>query len=131
MATWIVAAAVLTGIGAAPAACGSSPSGTAPAFTISGDVSGLYPGASLPLHLTVLNRERFPIVVTSITTSVSDAGALCAGSNLSVTSFNGTLTLPAGGVNAVTVSATMLPSAPDACQGHVFPLQYRGAATRP
>ncbi|HEX6489405.1 MAG TPA: hypothetical protein VF137_11125 [Candidatus Dormibacteraeota bacterium] len=77
-----------------------------------------------------MNRERFPIEITSITTTVSAAGPQCAGSNLSVTSFSGNVTVPAGSVTALTVNATMLHSAPGACQGQVFALQYRGAATR-
>jgi hypothetical protein len=99
-------------------------------FTIRGSVKGLYPGKSKPLVLTVRNPQAFAIVVTSITTSVGTPNAGCASINLEVTQFAGNLPVPAKGTAKVTVTATLSHSAPDACQGAVFPLTFSGTATQ-
>lgn len=121
----------LSGRGTAsePAQVGPSAANTA-AFTISGKVSGLYPGAVRSLKLTVTNHESFAIVVTSLTTTVGAARATCGASNLTVTSFSGRLRVPARGKASTSVHAKMAHSAPNACQGAVFPLRYAGKATK-
>src|SRR5215469_11372047 len=50
---------------------GAQNTGAAPgaAFTISGRVAGLYPGAVRPLVLTVANRETFAIIVNDTATT--------------------------------------------------------------
>ena len=119
-------AAAVSDPGAAPLMTGSSSR-----FSISGNVAGLYPGASLLLVLTISNPQQFAIVVNSITTSVGSPSASCSAANLSVSSFLGSLAVPAQGTATVTVTATMPHSAPNACQGAVFPLQYSGTAVKP
>lgn len=115
-----------------------TPSVSAPAtssersgFSISGSVSGLYPGASLPLVLTVSNPHAFAIDVTSVTTSVGTPNAGCASSKLTVTPFAGNLVVADHATATLTVTATLSHDAPDACQGVVFPLQYSGTAVKP
>jgi len=100
------------------------------AFTIAGTVGGLYPGFTGPLVLTVANPQAFTIVVSSITTSVTDATATCLASNLSVGAFSGQLSVPAFGSAQTSVPAGLAPSAPDACIGATFPLSYSGLASR-
>lgn len=100
-------------------------------FGISGSVTGLYPGASLPLVLAVSNPHQFTILVNSITTSVGSPSAGCLSTNLKVTAFVGSLSVAPKGTSNVTLVATLSHSAPDACQGVVFPLQYSGTATKP
>ena len=95
-------------------------------FSISGELTGLYPGAILSLVLTVTNPQTFALKVTSITTTVGDASPVCPSSYLSVSSFNGPLQVAAEGHASATVVASMDHSAPDACQGAAFPLQYMG-----
>ena len=121
----------LSGSGSAsePTPAGSSTFSSA-AFTISGKVGGLYPGAVRSLKLTVTNHESFKIVVTSLTTTVGAAKAGCGGSNLKVTSFSGQLKVPAKGKASTSVHVTMAHSAPNACQSAVFPLHYSGQARR-
>lgn len=124
----------INGAGAASVSAstsGQAPPGHSDAFGISGSVSGLYPGASLPLTLTITNREPFLIVVTSISTSVGKPKAGCDATNLGVTQFTGELRVPSGGAAQLTVTATLAHAAPDACQGAVFPLRYAGTALRP
>src|SRR5215472_9199147 len=100
-------------------------------FTISGGVSGLYPGSSLPLKLTITNPQQFTIDVTSVTTTVGAVSAGCAATLLSVTPFAGNLLVPAQGKATLVVQAALDHSAPDACQGAVFPLIHSGSAVKP
>jgi len=101
------------------------------AFSIAGHVSGLFPGETLPLVLTVTNHESFPITVTSITTTVGNASAHCKAGNLTVTTFSGNLVVPAvkPRTATATVTVTMAHSAPNACQGARFLFRYSGLAT--
>ncbi|HLN16525.1 MAG TPA: hypothetical protein VK277_07240 [Acidimicrobiales bacterium] len=99
------------------------------AFVIQGNVSGLFPGADIPVQLMVTNLESFPIVVTSIRTHVSALSPGCRGSNLKLSVFAGQLPVGGNGTATTTVSATMPRSAPNSCQGATFVLQYRGRAT--
>lgn len=95
-------------------------------FRIAGSVSGLFPGSSRQLKLTVSNPQTFPIVVTSIATAVQNASASCTAANLSVSAFSGQLSVPAFGSAKVTVLAKLAYSAPNACIGSKFPLVYSG-----
>jgi hypothetical protein len=127
---------VLTGYGNSglESASGSTSSPAAPqtqttgSFRIAGSVGGLYPGLSRPLVLTVSNPQAFTIVVTSITTTVTDASAACLASNLSVSAFSGQLSVPGFGTAQTSVLASMAQNAPDACIGATFPLAYSGLA---
>ena len=100
-------------------------------FSIGGGATGLYPGTTLPLVLTVSNPEGFRITVVSIATTVGDASGACPASYASVSAFSGHVRVPARGTATVTVSAALAHSAPDACQGAFFPFSYSGEATRP
>lgn len=124
--------AVITAIGAGGgAASADAPSARDNGFSISGSVSGLFPGSSLPLVLTVTNPHPFPIQITSIATSVGSPSPGCASSNLAVTEFAGKLMVPANSTANVTLTATLGHTTPDACQGAVFPLHYTGTAVKP
>jgi hypothetical protein len=123
------AATVLTGA----AAQGSSGSGrhrVASTFTLRGHVVELYPGARTRLVIAVHNRGRRSVRVRSITTRVRDAKPGCSAKNLRVAAFRGRLRVGAGRWRTVSVSVRMLPTTPVACQGAVFPLAFRGRATR-
>ena len=98
-------------------------------FSISGKVTGLYPGKTLSLVLSVKNPQTFSITVTSITTAVSNASSTCLAANVTVTAFSGSLVVGAGKTGKVTVKATMAHSAPNACQGAFFPFHYTGTAS--
>jgi len=108
----------------------SSLAGNGSSFSISGRVSGLYPGAVLPLTLTVSNSRSFPIDVTSISAAVGAPGGGCAASNLTVTSFSGQLFVPGKGARHAVVQVTLRHAAPNHCQGAVFPLTYSGTAVK-
>jgi hypothetical protein len=108
----------------------SSVAGNGSSFSISGRVSGLYPGAVLPLTLTVTNSRSFPIDVTSISAAVGAPGGGCAASNLMVTSFSGQLLVPGQGTRHAVLHVTLRHAAPNPCQGVVFPLSYSGTAVK-
>jgi hypothetical protein len=112
-------------------ATSSAPTTVSNGFRISGSVDGLFPGKVAPLALKVTNPQKFAIVVKSLSVSVSNASATCTASNVGVTSFSGALSVPAGASAVATVRITLLHSAPNACQGAVFPLYYYGVATKP
>jgi hypothetical protein len=99
------------------------------AFLIEGNVSGLFPGAVIPVQLTVTNLEQFPIVVTSIRTHVSTPSGDCRSKNLKLSVFTGQLAVGGSGTATTTVLATMAHSAGNSCQGATFVLQYHGRGT--
>lgn len=124
----------LVGTGIAATAAGGDSANAAAGhsgFGISGRVAGLYPGASLPLTLRIDNPNSFKIDVVSITTSIGDASAACLAANLTVSQFTGDILVPAHGSASEAVVAMLQHSAPNACQGAVFPLTYNATAKKP
>jgi hypothetical protein len=99
-------------------------------FSISGSIGGLYPGDTSPMQLTVNDRERYAITVTSVSTVVRDGGRRCSSSYLHVSAWSGRLAVAAQGTAHLSVLVTLTHSAPDACQGAVFPFGYSGIARR-
>lgn len=97
-------------------------------FSIAGKVTGLYPGKTLPLVLTVTNPQKVTITVTSITTAVSNATTSCTAANVKVSAFSGSLVVAAGKTGKVSVNVTLLHTTPNACQGKTFPFHYTGIA---
>jgi hypothetical protein len=99
-------------------------------FTISGSVSGLYPGATRSLVLTVTSHEPYAIVVTRLTTVVMDTSSTCRSANLTVSSFVGTLSVAPRSAAVTRVVVRMASDAGDNCAGADFPLVFRGVAKR-
>lgn len=103
--------------------------GSHTAFSISGDVAGLYPGAVEPMVLTVTNHDHVDIVVSSMTATVTGAPSNCAAANVSVTSFTGSLLVHAHQTANTTVMVSMGHGAPDGCQGAQFTFGYLGTGS--
>ncbi len=101
------------------------------AFTIAGSVSSLYPGNAAPLVLTLSHENNFPIQVTALSVAVGNAGPGCPASNLSVSPYTGTTTIPANGSATKTLTVTLSAAAPDACQLTTWALTYSGTAVKP
>jgi hypothetical protein len=99
-------------------------------FGIAGSVGGLYPGRAEPLVLKVTNPYPFAIVVTSLATTVGAAGVGCGGGYLAVPAFSGQMTVLGSGSAHVSVTVKLAHSAPNACQGRVFPLKFSGVARK-
>jgi hypothetical protein len=100
-------------------------------FQISGQVSGLYPGAQKQLNLSVSNPNNFPINVTSLAVTVGGPGVVgCAQSNVAVTNFSGSLIVAKNATVTKSLPINMLSSAPDQCRGATFPLTFGGTAEK-
>jgi len=97
-------------------------------FSITGKISGLFPGGSADLVLAVSNPHCFDLVVTGLTVAPRDATTGCPAANITSPGFAGSLVVPARGTAAQAVTVTMVHSAPAACQGVTFPLDYAGTA---
>jgi hypothetical protein len=121
-------APALRGEGVSWQATAFSSASSSSGFAISGSVGGLWPGDSTSLLLTVSNPQHFAIAVNSISTSVGAANATCLATTLTVGRFKGSLTVPAQGIAQVSVPVSLSHSAPNGCQGAVFPLTYSGLA---
>jgi hypothetical protein len=112
-------------------------------FTISGGVSGLRPGVTAPIRLTLTNPNDVSIYVTqlSVTVAPDSTPAGChTADNIRLTQSNASATdpivVPAGGA----VNLTTAPRAPqitllnlpnvnqDVCKGKTFTLTYSGSA---
>jgi hypothetical protein len=103
----------------------------AAAFSIAGNVAGLYPGRTLPLVLSVTNSQASAITVTSILTTVGNASSVCTAKYVKVTHFAGHLHLGPKKTAKTTVKVTLLHSAPNRCQDAVFAFTYSGQASAP
>lgn len=124
---------------------GGSTGGGNRTFTISGSLSGVYPGEGYPVgstaspvyvYLTVTNPNNQAIQVTSLTLSVGDASAGCTRANLSPSSetVNFSVVVPKNssvGGHSFPMPISMVPGAPNACQGATFPLTLSGVAVGP
>lgn len=117
---------VLAGHGRSDQPALAAPSTSNHQFHIAGGLGGLFPGTASPLVLSVYNPNKVAITVTSITTTVGDASTGCPATYLSVASFGGSLAVGPKQTATVAVPAQLSHSAPDACQGAVFPLRYSG-----
>jgi hypothetical protein len=124
------AAAALTAV-AAIGAVGAGPArATKGGFTLSGHIRGLLPGIPRHLVITAHNRGRRPLLVRSITVRVRAAGPHCGAKNLHVSRFQGRMRLRGHASRRIAVRVSMLRDSPSACQGAVFPLAFKGRATR-
>jgi hypothetical protein len=125
------AAAALTAM-AAIGAVGAGPvRATKGGFTLAGNIRGLLPGVHRRLVITVHNRGRRPLLVRSISVRIVRAASPgCAAKNLYVSRFRGRLRLRGHATRRIAVRVWMVRNSPSACQGAVFPLVFKGRATR-
>lgn len=107
------------------------------AFTISGSVQGLFPGATTKLFLTVNNPNNQAMTVTALSatlTSVSGAsGCAATASNLTISPYTGgTFDVAANGsaVSVGYIPLTLPSSVANACQDAMYNLTYSGTAVQ-
>jgi hypothetical protein len=105
--------------------------GNAP-FLITGQVTGLAPGVTRPLQLTLQNTQNFDIIVKTVTVTVGNSDRDgCSASNATATGFTGSLTVPKNGTAVLSsLSVRMIADPANACQGARFPLTYTGTAVK-
>lgn len=97
------------------------------AFTIEGNVGGLFPGGAKQILLTVRNPNRQAITVTSLNVAVGSIGP-CAASNLWVTNFSGQLIVGAQTSSTRSVPIGMFAAAGNECKDASFALTFTGTA---
>ena len=111
-----------------PASASSSAATTRPAattsFELTGDVTGIYPNATVVAPVRVHNSEQYALTVERTQVLIGDAAAGCDAANLTATAVGPPVVVAAGGVANIPIQVHMLASAPDACQGATFPLTF-------
>ena len=98
-------------------------------FSLSGNVDGLYPGAALPLRVTVTNPDAFDIDVTNIDVTVSGTNR-CSAHNVVVAPFSGSVRIAKRATAVVPLTVTFSSTAPNECQGESFGLHYTAIAQK-
>lgn len=113
-------------------------------FTLTGvSTQTLRPGVSSPVSLTMVNTYNWDLVISGITLSkpLTTTRTDCGPQNFTTTPYSGpaTLTVPSGHTSTLTdlhvpsanwPQVTMVPGAPNACQGVGFSLGYAATATK-
>lgn len=115
-----------------------NPQGPNGVFYISGQVTGLMPGAPSTLPLTIENPNPWPIQVLTLDTGVSaPAGSPCPASTLTVGTYTYTngakISAPARGTVVVDVPVELADSTTQdqtGCRGSSFPLTFTGTAVK-
>jgi hypothetical protein len=118
--------AALLGLCGTLAALTPSPA-AAQELTFDGDVTGLYPGIDTTITLRVVNPEPFEITVIAVTVAASDASASCPRSLLSFDQPGPNSRVAANTAGTIRVGVRMDRSAPDACQGAAWRLEFAGS----
>ena len=110
----------------------ASSSVTKPAFTVKGNVKGLFPGSKKPLALKLRNRSRYPIKVKLLTIRVAKPQVPgCKRSWLKVRKLVRTrIKLKRNRRASVTIGVKLAKEATDKCQRARWNLKYRGRAVR-
>jgi hypothetical protein len=143
-ATALVAVALVFVAANAAIASGQTSSAvdsTTPVFTITSTISSsptsqiaalLYPGSPRYLWYTVQNTASVAITVNSLSISGVSAPFGCPSANLdlSLTTFSGSLVVPANQTNSVSVPISLINTSKnqDTCQNTTFDFAYSGSA---
>lgn len=95
-----------------------------------GSLVGLFPGAQLPLVLTLRNDNNFPVEVTSIVVTPANASSSCTASLLRIDEFHGVRPIARNSTATETVLARLHNDAPDSCKNQQWDLAYFGTAVK-
>ncbi|HEY7136164.1 MAG TPA: hypothetical protein VIB48_13965 [Acidimicrobiia bacterium] len=106
------------------------PAPPAHAFTLTGDVAGLFPGGTRNLQVRITNPTNTAMRVTTVTVTVHDASVACRAPNLVADSYTGKAYVGRHGATSVTIPVRMVRTAPNACQNATFPLVFRAEAVK-
>jgi hypothetical protein len=112
----------------------ASPDPSAPkekrTFGIHGVVGRLYPGRHAVLVLHVQNYQPFAITLHRISVRVHRPSPRCAAGNVRIRPFEGRRRIGARRSVHLRLRVRMRKTAPNGCQGILFPLTYDGKAVR-
>lgn len=112
------------GFGAQDVLLMTQPANAETSVTITGDVTGLVAGGpSVPLTLTLHNAGDVAAPIHEVTTAVT-APAGCAATDLAVGTWQGSVSVPAGGTARVTVPVRLAAGTPDRCRTAAYALGY-------
>jgi hypothetical protein len=95
---------------------------------ITGEIEGLFPGGEATLQTEVANPHPFPIEVTVYDVVIGDASPSCPASVLDIGPATTGVVIPAGETGVVPVPVQMSETAPESCQGAIWPLTYLATA---
>lgn len=107
-------------------------------FGIAGSVTGLVPGTTTPLVVTITNPNGYAIDLESVTTSVGSPGGGCPTGSLVVAPYTRSpsgpaVTAPGKGTTTLTLQAHYVDSLTadqSGCRGATFPLTFTGTAEK-
>jgi hypothetical protein len=91
---------------------------------IEGHVTGVFPGRTATMRVSVLNRSKQPLVMDRLTTDVAPASEACAASNLRVWPVRPRLPVLPHEEARLDVPVAMASDAADGCQDARFPLTF-------
>jgi hypothetical protein len=95
---------------------------------VSGHVTGLYPGASKLMRVSVRNGLGHPVELRWVRATVLDAGPDCSRENLVAQRNRNHLPIEPHRTRALRMRIGMRSGASNACQGATFPLRFRAQA---
>jgi hypothetical protein len=98
-----------------------------PPIGLTGEVDGLYPGATATMDVHLTNHQSFTIRVTSVDVAVLSSPT-CPARFLSVGGSRTPVEVAPTATAIIAVPVQMDRAAPDACQGAVFPLDLSASA---
>lgn len=125
----VLAGGLVFGAGAALAAFTTTGSGTAsvsvpdPSLGVTAGMitaTGLYPGATVPAEVVVVNDGPAPILLTDVVGSGSATATNCPGDAVGVVPPSSLPTMTPTATTTLTVGVTMAADAPPACQDVAF-----------
>ena len=92
---------------------------------ISGHADHLVPGVTTIYEVKIRNNLKHRVKMRSVKAKVGDASAVCPRSLVRAKKVRTTKALRARRTRRVQMEVTLLPEAPDVCQGAKFPVRYK------
>ncbi len=105
------------------------PSNAATGYTLSGAASGLYPGASVPMVITISSTDTRPIKVTSIGAVFKSPAIGCEAAKFQLAALKAPVVVPAKGSAKVTLNVSLAKTAASACAGRAVSVTFVSAGT--
>lgn len=100
-------------------------------FFISGQITGLYPGADKQLPLTIQNPHSFEIIVREIEVQITGTDKTsCPKTDVIGGTFVKNITIAKQGSAQTTVPISMIADSDNDCQGATFNIRYGGEAVK-
>lgn len=122
----VASAALVTDQGGVGMRAAEAAGKSAPRLKAHGKVTGLSPGAVKTLKVRVRNRYPDKVRLGYVLTKVHDASPGCTAENLAIRRRTKSRKyIPSHRQRKVRVSVEMQESAPEACQGAQFPLNFK------